>query len=125
MAEFESIVAKAYDRLPAWVLAKMKNIAITVEDMVDQQTVLDMELESPMDLLGLYKGVPLIERTVQAGYEMPDTIVLYRLPIVEEALESGKSVDDVTFETLWHEVAHHFGLNEDEVQKREKEEFDN
>ncbi len=121
--DFEEVVAEAYDRLPLWVKTKMNNIAITTEDFVDPVTVTEMNLDSYMGLLGLYKGVPLIERENSAGISFPDTIVLYRMPILEEALESGKTVDDVVFETLWHEVAHHFGLSEEEVEKRESEEF--
>jgi predicted Zn-dependent protease with MMP-like domain len=121
--DFEKIVAEAYDRLPDWIKSKIKNVAITVEDFVDNETVIDMGLESYMSLLGLYKGVPQTERTVAAGFELPDTIVLYRMPILEEALESSKPVEDVVFETLWHEIAHHFGLSEEDVAKREGEEF--
>lgn len=121
--EFEKAVADAYERLPQKIQEKMRNVAITVEDLVDSETVREMELESHMDLLGLYRGVPQTERTVAAGYELPDTIVLYRLPILDEADLSGKSAEDVIFETLWHEVAHHFGLSEEDVMRREAEEF--
>lgn len=121
--EFEQAVASAYDKLPERIKEKMRNVAITIEDVVDTETLHDMDLESHMDLLGLYRGVPLIERTVQAGFELPDTIVLYMLPILDEADISGKSPEKIIFETLWHEVAHHFGLSEEDVQKREREEF--
>ncbi|HEU5114890.1 MAG TPA: metallopeptidase family protein [Candidatus Paceibacterota bacterium] len=123
--EFEAMVATAYDRLPEWIKKKMKNVAITVEDFVDTETVHEMGLESYMDLLGFYRGVPLTERTVGVGFEMPDTIVLYRMPILEESSESGKPVADIVYETLWHEIAHHFGLTEEDVRKREDEEFGN
>lgn len=121
--EFEKIVSDSYDRLPDWVKAKIKNVAITVEDLVDAETVREMGLDSHMDLLGLYKGVPQTERTVAAGFELPDTIVLYKLPILDESDVSGKSVAAVIFETLWHEIAHHFGLTEEDVARREREEF--
>ncbi|MBI5134209.1 MAG: metallopeptidase family protein [Candidatus Taylorbacteria bacterium] len=121
--EFEQMVAFAYERLPQWIKAKMKNVAITVEDLVDTETVEEMGLDSHMDLLGLYRGVPQTERTVGAGFELPDTIVLYRLPILDEADVSGKPASEVVFETLWHEIAHHFGLTEEDVERREEEEF--
>jgi acetylglutamate kinase len=121
--EFDKLIAEAYEKLPKWVREKMKNVAITTEDLVDTETVQSMNLDSYMDLLGLYKGVPQIHREHGAGFELPDTIVLYRLPILDEADASGKSVEDVIFETLWHEIAHHFGLTEEEVERREKEEF--
>ncbi len=121
--EFDKLIAEAYEKLPKWVREKMKNAAITTEDLVDTEPVQSMNLDSYMDLLGLYKGVPQIHRENGAGFELPDTIVLYRLPILDEADASGKRVEDVIFETLWHEIAHHFGLTEEEVERREKEEF--
>lgn len=121
--KFEKIVAGAYEKLPEWVRAQMNNIALTIEDFVDPETVEAMKLDSYMDLLGLYKGVPLIDREHTAGVSFPDTITLYRMPILDEADVSGKSVEQVVFETLWHEVAHHFGLTESDVEKREREKF--
>jgi acetylglutamate kinase len=121
--EFSALIADAYEKLPLWIRQKTKNVALLAEDTPDDETVRDMNLEDRMELLGLYRGVPLTERTVQAGFELPDSIVLYRLPILEESDMSGKPVADVVFETLWHEIAHHFGLNEDDVMHRETEEF--
>lgn len=120
---FERVAGEMYDKLPEWIRSRVKNVAIIIEDTVDTETVRDMELESHMDLLGLYRGVPQTERSVTAGFELPDTITLYRMPILEEAEISGKPVEDVIYETLWHEIAHHFGLGEDDVQRREQEEF--
>lgn len=121
--QFEKMAADAYDRLPGWVQARVMNVALIVEDVVPPETVESMKLESDMDLLGLYTGVSLVDRAYDAPFAMPDTIHLYRLPIEEEAELSGKPVEDVIYETIWHEVAHHFGLDEDAVQKREEEEF--
>lgn len=123
--EFELVVAQAFDRLPQWIKDKVKNVAITTEDFVDTDTVAEMNLDSYMDLLGLYKGVPQTEREHGAGFAYPDTIVIYRMPVIEESLVSGKTVDEVVFETLWHEIAHHFGLTEADVERREQEEFGN
>ena len=121
--KFEKIVADAYARLPEWVRLQMNNIALTIEDFVDSETVEKMKLDSYMDLLGLYKGVPLTDRENAAGISFPDTITLYRMPILDEADVSGKTVEQVVFETLWHEVAHHFGLTESQVEAREQEKF--
>ena len=121
--EFERMVADGYERLPEWVCAKMQNVALIVEDVVPADLVRDMKLESDMDLLGLYTGVSLVDRSYDVPFSMPDTIHIFRLPIEEESAESGKSVEDVVYETIWHEVAHHFGLDEDMVRDREREEF--
>ncbi|HEY0908165.1 MAG TPA: metallopeptidase family protein [Candidatus Paceibacterota bacterium] len=123
--KFEKMVAEAYDKLPEWVRRQMNNIAITIEDFVDSDTAQKMNLDSHMDLLGLYKGIPLTDREHSAGISFPDTVTLYRMPILDEADVSGKPVEQVIFETLWHEVAHHFGLTESQVEAREREEFGN
>ncbi|MDP1624924.1 MAG: metallopeptidase family protein [bacterium] len=123
MEEFEKMAADAYERLPDWVKAKVKNVAIIVEDVVSADTMQEMKLESNMDLLGLYTGISLVDRDYGSPFALPDTIHLYRLPIEEEAALSGEPVADVVYETIWHEIAHHFGLDEDGVEKREKEEF--
>lgn len=121
--EFEKMAADAYDRLPGWIQARIMNVALIVEDVVPEDLVRDMKLDSDMDLLGLYTGISLVDRSYDAPFAMPDTIHIYKLPIEEEAEMSGKPVADVLYETIWHEVAHHFGLDEDAVQKREGEEF--
>ena len=123
--EFEKAVAVAFDKLPEWIKAKMKNVAITIEDMVDTETAHEMNLDTQMDLLGLYRGVPQTGRENAAGISFPDNITLYILPILDEADIKGKTPEEVIFETLWHEVAHHFGLSEEDVEKREREEFGN
>ena len=119
--EFEKLVAEGFERLPEWVRLKIKNVALLVEDEPSQE---DREAEGLSDdetLLGLYKGIPLSARGEQygVGMTMPDTITLYQLPIEEAALEDSKDVRDVVADTIWHEFAHHFGMDEHEVRERE------
>lgn len=119
--EFEKIVAEGYERLPEWVRKKIKNVALLVEDEPSRE---DREVEGLTEhetLLGLYKGIPLSVRGEEYGVGMtlPDTITLYRVPIEEAAREDGKDVRDVVAETIWHEYAHYFGMNEHEVRLRE------
>ena len=122
-AEFEKLVASGYERLPEWVRNKIKNVALLVEEEPSKEDRNTEGLSEEETLLGLYKGIPLAARGefYGVGMTMPDTITLYRLPILEAAEEDGKSVEDVVAETIWHEFAHHFGMNEDEVRKREAE----
>ena len=119
--EFEKLVAEGFERLPEWVRAKIKNVALLAEDEPSHE---DREAEGLADdetLLGLYKGIPLSARGEQygVGMTMPDTITLYQLPIEEAAAEDGKDVRDVVADTIWHEFAHHFGMDEHEVRERE------
>ena len=119
--EFEKLVEEGFERLPRWVREKIKNVAILVEEEPSQA---DREAEglSPEEtLLGLYKGIPLSVRgdLYGVGMTMPDTITLYQIPIEEAAEEDGMDVRAVVAETIWHEFAHHFGMDEAEVRRRE------
>jgi len=116
-------VEEGFERLPRWVREKIKNVAILVEDEPSRE---DREAEGLSDeetLLGLYKGIPLAARgdMYGVGMTMPDTITLYQIPIEEAAAEDGMDVRDVVAETIWHEFAHYFGMDEGEVQGRERE----
>lgn len=121
--DFEKIVEEGFERLPAWVREKIKNVALLVEDEPSEEDRKEQGLEEDETLLGLYKGVPLSERGEQYGVggTMPDTITLYQIPIEQAAEEDGMDVRQVVAETIWHEYAHHFGMNEHEVQTRERE----
>lgn len=121
--KFEALTDEAFGRLPEKFRVLVKNVAILVEDVVSKKTCRELGLASDKDLLGLYTGVPLTERNNNAGFTLPDTVTLYKLPIEEHAQETGKALPDVIYETLWHEIGHHFGLDEEAVGKRENEEF--
>lgn len=121
--EFEAMIDEAYGRLPSAIREDTKNVALLFEDIPDKETVEELGLDSDTELLGLYKGVPRTERNNDAGFELPDTITLYRLAIEKESYESGKHVSDVIYETLFHELGHHFGHDEAGIEKREQEEF--
>ncbi|OGG70787.1 hypothetical protein A3C20_04690 [Candidatus Kaiserbacteria bacterium RIFCSPHIGHO2_02_FULL_55_25] len=137
--EFEKLIEEGYEQLPQWVREKIKNVAVLVEDEPSKE---DREAEGLGDdetLLGLYKGIPLSARGEEYGVGMtlPDTITLYQIPIEEEAeeeLTTSNVVSDhndivsrykemvakVVAETIWHEFAHHFGMDEGEVREREQ-----
>lgn len=129
--EFEKLVEEGFERLPEWVRKKISNVALLVED---EPSAEDREAEGLADdetLLGLYKGIPLSARGEYygVGMTMPDTITLYQIPIEEVAEEDRlrlnlnltDAVRQVVAETIWHEFAHHFGMNENEVRLREGE----
>jgi predicted Zn-dependent protease with MMP-like domain len=123
LKEFEKLVGEGYERLPEWVRKKISNVALLVEaepsdDVREQEGLSDEET-----LLGLYHGIPLSARGEYYGVggTLPDTITLYQIPIEEAAEDDGKDVRDVVAETIWHEFAHHFGMDEGEVRHRERE----
>lgn len=120
--EFEKLVAEGFDRLPEWVRQKIRNVALLVEDEPSDEVRKRERLEEDETLLGYYQGIPLSARGEHYGVgpTMPDTITLYQIPIEEAAMEERKDVRDVVAETIWHEFAHHFGIDETEVRLRER-----
>lgn len=120
--EFEKLVGEGFERLPEWIRDKIRNVALLVEDEPSGEDRKMERLAEDETLLGLYKGIPLSERGEHygVGLTMPDTITLYQLPIEDAATEDGKDVREVIAETIWHEFAHHFGMDEEEVTTKEK-----
>lgn len=103
--EFEDLVADALDEIPDELARLMDNVVIVVEDDVPP---------GRERLLGLYEGIPLTERGVSYAGVMPDRITVYRRP----TLEICDTVDDVVDEvhiTVVHEIAHHFGIDDDRL----------
>ncbi len=101
---FEELVADALDEIPEELGRLMDNVWVTVEDVPETA-----------GLLGLYNGVPLTERdSGYAGMVMPDRITLYRIPICAMA-RTEEQVVDIVRDTVIHEVAHHFGIDDDRL----------
>ena len=119
--EFESVVGEALDRLPLEFADLMSNLTIQVEDRPDAQTMKDVGLDPRFDtLLGLYTGVPLDERGGWYGNVLPDVIVLYRKPLLAACRNRRELIHQIQL-TLLHEIGHHFGFSEDEMEAWERE----
>jgi len=121
--EFEKLVEEGFGRLPEWVREKIKNVALLTEDEPSEDEKRENELRDEETLLGLYKGIPLSARGEEYGVGgvLPDTITLFKKPIEEAAKMNGHDIRDVVADTIWHEFAHHFGIDEDGVGRREQE----
>ena len=102
--EFEDAVAEALDTLPAELAGHMDNVVVLVED----------EHEEEPDLLGLYEGIPLTERDGWYAGVLPDRITIFRRPTVERWDTRDEVVADVRV-TVVHEIAHHFGIDDDRL----------
>ena len=98
---FERLVAEALDGLPAELVDLMDNVVVLTADRGD-----------PPDLLGLYDGVPLTQREDYGGLAMPDRILVYRLALCEVCGDVDELRHEVAV-TVIHEVAHHFGIDDD------------
>ena len=102
---FERLVGEALDSLPPELGEMMENVAVVVEDAHPDE-----------DLLGLYEGVPLTERGDYGGMAMPDRVTVYRLPICAVCDSEQELVEQITV-TVVHEVAHHFGIDDDTLEE--------
>jgi len=107
---FEVLVAEALDALPDDLAAAMDNVAVIVEDWPS-----DEQLAGTSEpLLGLYEGVALTERSIFDTVRLPDRITLFRGPLCEIAHDEDDLVEQVLV-TVVHEVAHHFGIDDDRL----------
>jgi len=107
-------VAKALEDLPDEFRSKMENVEIIVEEFPDRETLESVGATSRWDLLGLYVGVPITERSVFSVSILPERIYLYRRPILRAAGVVENVVDTIR-EVFIHEVGHHFGFDDDEL----------
>lgn len=104
------------DELPEPFRGHVLGVPIRVEDFPDDETVREMELESPFDILGLYRGVP-IGHDVDLGppRSSVDMIFLYRRPILDRWSEGDLTLEEIVRDTLLHEIGHHLGMDEDDL----------
>lgn len=128
---FRKLVEEAWHNVPAHFASQIKNVALLIEE-VPSEVVRESEgLLGEDTLLGLYQGIARTERGSDYGVggTLPDTITLFRLPLLKEAqtlqelhaLSEEEALRLAIAETLWHEVGHYFGLTEEEIQAREEE----
>jgi acetylglutamate kinase len=111
----------ALDAIPAELRAMVRGVAIVVEDVADEETLEAMGLENPWDLTGLYSGTPLTQKSVLDVALQPDTIFLYREPILLEWIETGEELFRLVRNVLIHEIGHHFGLSDADIDRLERE----
>jgi predicted Zn-dependent protease with MMP-like domain len=113
--EFEVIAHEVWESLPSLFREVVGNLSIQIEDFAGRETLDHMGIDSRYDLLGLYHGVGLPFKSVSALPYGPDMIFLYRLPILAFAREDGLSVPDVIKHVLIHEIGHHFGFSDEDM----------
>jgi len=116
---FERLVAEAIDSLPAPFAARLQNVEIVIETWPSRRQLRDADTPAGDTLLGLYEGVPLTERGSGYGMVLPDKISLFQGPI-ERSARSDEEIPQIVYDTLWHEVAHYFGMTEPQVRASER-----
>ncbi len=118
--DIAELADRALGAIPAQLRARVRGVAILIEEAADDDTLGELGIENAWELTGLYRGVPFGQaegRVVQG----PDTIVLYREPILLEWIESGEDLFGLVRTVLIHEIAHHFGFSDDDIARLENE----
>lgn len=121
LATIETLAQAAVERLPALFRQHLAHVVLRVEDFADDETLDEMGIDSEFDLLGLYRGLPLGRKSVDHSGALPDMIHLYRRPMLEYWAETGESLEAVVTHVLVHEVGHHFGLSDADMERIERE----
>ena len=116
LAEFEAIADAAYSRLPGPFRQLTGDVVIRIEDFPTDEVLDSLGIESPFDLLGLYSGVDLARKSVMDVSALPDMVFLYRRPIIDYWAEHEESLGAIITHVLVHEIGHHFGLSDADME---------
>lgn len=117
LADFEVLAHAAYEGLPEAFRQLCDGVVIRVEDFPDDETLTEMECETPFDLLGLFRGVGLAQGggVMQTG-QFPNMVWLYRRPLLDYWAEHEETLGHLVTHVLVHEIGHHFGLSDDDME---------
>jgi predicted Zn-dependent protease with MMP-like domain len=111
----------AFAAIPAELRQAVRGTALLVEEVPDEETLSELGLEHPWELTGLYRGTPLTQKSGLDIPIIPDTILLYREPILVEWIETGEDLFRLVRNVLIHEIGHHFGFSDEEIARLEGE----
>jgi predicted Zn-dependent protease with MMP-like domain len=119
--DIAAMAERAVASIPPHLAEHVRDVGIVVEDRADEQTLHELDIESAWELTGLYRGVPLTQRSVLDVVRQPDQIFLYREAILLEWIETGEDLYRLVRNVVVHEVAHHFGFSDAEIAAIEQE----
>jgi predicted Zn-dependent protease with MMP-like domain len=116
LAEMEAMAHEIFERLPKGFRDLCEGLIIRVDDFPTEEVLDEMKTESEFDLLGLFQGVGVPFRSESASGEMPNMVWLYRRPILDFWAEHDDSLGEIVTHVLVHEIGHHFGLSDDDIE---------
>jgi predicted Zn-dependent protease with MMP-like domain len=119
LADIEGIARNALAALPPEFKRHLGPVVIRVEEFPDEETEEAMELDSPFDLMGLYRGVALPRKSVSDPLPRTDMIFIYRRPILDYWCDSGEDLAAIVRHVLIHEIGHHFGFSDADMARIE------
>ncbi len=116
LADFQRIAASAFAALPEEVRTACAGLGIQIADFADEDLMMEIGIEDPYELTGLYEGIALTEKSVMDQPNRPDMVWLFRRPILEEWVARGDvALDRLIAHVLVHEIAHHLGWSDEDI----------
>ncbi|MBV8737230.1 MAG: metallopeptidase family protein [Alphaproteobacteria bacterium] len=119
IADIEALANSALGAIPRQLKKYLGEVVIHVEEFPDEETEEAMGLDSPFDILGLYRGVALPHKSVSDPRPNLDMIFLYRRPILDYWCETGEDLEQLVRHVLIHEIGHHFGFSDEDMERIE------
>lgn len=112
--QFSAFISRAMDEMPEQYMKHLNNVVVTYADEPDSHQVRKLHLRGDQLLLGLYEGIPLTKRGAGYNLVLPDKITIFKFPIMA-VTNDEKSLYKQIKHTLWHEIAHFYGLDHDRI----------
>ena len=119
LGDIEVLAERALGTIPQELKRHLGNVVIRVEEFPDEEVEEEMGLESPFEILGLYRGVSLPHKSVSSTRAEADMVFLYRRPILDYWCETGEDLAHVVRHVLIHEIGHHFGFSDADMERIE------
>ena len=113
--EIEAIARRALEALPEPFASNLAEVVLQVDDFADHAALESLSIDDPVDLTGLYEGVPIGDKSVDLSGALPDRILLFRRPILDEWAAGEDSLEHLVAHVLIHEAGHHFGLSDEDM----------
>jgi predicted Zn-dependent protease with MMP-like domain len=111
--EIEAIARAALDGLPEPFASHLHDVVLQIDELAEPELLAEFGIDHPLDLTGVYEGVPIGEKSVGASGQLPDRIRLFRRAILDEWVEEGEEFEHLIRHILIHEAGHHFGLSDE------------
>lgn len=116
--EFEKLVNEGISSIPEKFLKRLENVDIVIEERPTNDQLKKVNIQNPFCLFGLYEGIPKTKRGSSYGMVLPDKITIFK-EAIERSARNEEEIKEIVKNTVWHEIAHHFGMNEKEVREKE------
>ena len=107
--------------MPEPFASHLRDVVLLVEEFASDEILRSMEIEDPFDLTGLYEGLPLNQKSVDISGTLPDRILLFRRPILDEWADSEETLERLVAQILIHEAGHHFGFSDADMHALEEQ----